>query len=242
MHDWTRVDAGVFHAFHHGWIWEISRYLNHALPKEYYALPEQVAAGFGPDILTLQDSRARNSEASETTATASSALQTRPRTKFMAESTKEFYRRRKSSVVVRHVSGDRIVAIVEIVSPGNKAGRAAFRAFIEKACEFLEHRIHLLIVDPFPPTPRDPDGIHAAIWDEVQAEPFVLPADKQLTLAAYECDSITRAYVETIAVGDVLPDMALFLEPDSCLYVPLETTYETAFATMPTRWQVELNN
>jgi hypothetical protein len=25
MHDWTRVEAGIFHAFHHSWIDEIAR-------------------------------------------------------------------------------------------------------------------------------------------------------------------------------------------------------------------------
>lgn len=55
IHDWTRVDAGIFHAFHHTWITEIARALNRGLlPTDYYALPEQHAAGFGPDVLTLQ--------------------------------------------------------------------------------------------------------------------------------------------------------------------------------------------
>jgi hypothetical protein len=31
----------------------------------------------------------------------------------------------------------------------------------------LDHRIHMLIVDPFPPGPRDPNGVHAAIWQEM---------------------------------------------------------------------------
>jgi hypothetical protein len=58
MHDWTRVEAGIFHAFHHEWVSELSRALNRGLlPSTYYALPEQVAAGFGPDVLTLQDTR-----------------------------------------------------------------------------------------------------------------------------------------------------------------------------------------
>ena len=26
--DWTRVEAGIFHAFHHGWITELGRTLN----------------------------------------------------------------------------------------------------------------------------------------------------------------------------------------------------------------------
>src|SRR5947209_6192782 len=56
MHDWTRVEAGIFHAFHHRWISAISDVLNTGLlPGDYYALPEQQAAGFGPEVLTLQD-------------------------------------------------------------------------------------------------------------------------------------------------------------------------------------------
>src|SRR5260370_29480989 len=55
IHDWTRVDAGIFHAFHHDWITDISRALNRGLlPAAYYALPEQIAGGLGPDVLTLR--------------------------------------------------------------------------------------------------------------------------------------------------------------------------------------------
>ena len=54
VHDWRRVEAGIFHDFHHSWIEEIARALNRGLlPPEYYALREQYAAGFGPDVLTL---------------------------------------------------------------------------------------------------------------------------------------------------------------------------------------------
>ena len=167
-------------------------------------------------------------------------LQTRPQTRFTAQTDAEFYRRKKSSLVVRHVSGDRIVAMIEIVSPGNKSNRHAFRAFVDKACELLEHRIHLLIVDPFPPGPRDPHGVHAAIWEQFQDAPFQPPADQPLTVVAYECDLTTRAYIEAFAVGQALPDMPLFLEPNGCVMVPLEATYETAFAAMPKRWQAVL--
>ena len=55
IHDWTRVNAGIFHHFHHGWIEEIARGLNSGLlPADYYALAEQIAGGFGPDVLTLE--------------------------------------------------------------------------------------------------------------------------------------------------------------------------------------------
>jgi hypothetical protein len=53
VHDWTRVEAGIFHDFHHEWISTIRRALNdELLPAEYYALAEQQAAGFGPNVLT----------------------------------------------------------------------------------------------------------------------------------------------------------------------------------------------
>jgi hypothetical protein len=239
MHDWTLVPAGIFHAFHHEWISEISRALNGGLlPNDYYALPEQVAAGFGPDVLTLQDERPEaNDDDVDASGTTATKLQARPQTRFTAETDAEFYRRKKSSVAIRHVSGDRLVAMAEILSPGNKASRRAFQSFVDKACELLEHRIHLLLVDPFPPGPRDPDGVHAAIWGEVQDEAFHLPADKPLTLVSYECELVTRAYPEPSAVGDALPDMPLFLEANGCIKVPLESTYQTAFSVMPLRWK-----
>ena len=243
MHDWRKVEAGIFHAFHHQWISALSNVLNDGtLPGDYYALPEQIAAGFGPDVLTLQ-----GAEPEETTPSGNGSstnqttlLTARPQTRFTAESEGEYYRRKKSSLVVRHVSGDRVVAMIEVVSPGNKSTQHAFRGFLEKACELLEHRIHLLIVDPFPPGMRDPAGVHSAIWEQIEGAPFQPPADQPLTVVAYECDLTTRAYIETVSVGQPLPAMPLFLEPNGCVMVPLEATYQTAFADMPRRWRTVL--
>jgi hypothetical protein len=47
IHDWSRVDDGIFHHFHYAWIEELTRSLNAGvLPPDYYALAEQHAAGF----------------------------------------------------------------------------------------------------------------------------------------------------------------------------------------------------
>jgi Protein of unknown function (DUF4058) len=240
MHDWTRVEASIYHAFHLHWIAELDGALNAGLlPSDYYALPEQQAAGFGPDVLTLQTQKA-NDKPGGAAPNVATMIRTRPRTQFTAESDTEFYLRKKNSIAVHHVSGDRIVAMLELVSPGNKSSRSAFQAFVTKACELLEYRVHLLLLDPFPPTRRDPNGIHAAIWAEVEDEPFVLPKNKPLTLVAYECDLTTRAYIETIAPGHALPDMPLFLEPGCHVSVPLEATYMAAYARIAERWRLVL--
>lgn len=234
MQDWKLVFDGIFHAFHHEWISELGRALNAGvLPDDLYAMPEQVAGGFGPDVIALQT----GGEPAGAVATAPRALQPRPAGKITAQTEAEFYRRKKSAIVVRHVSGDRVVAMIEIVSPGNKSSKNGIRSFVNKACELLEAGVHLLIVDPFPPGPRDPNGIHALIWGELTDDAFQLPADRPLTLVSYECDFVTRAYVQNTAVGTPLPDMELFVEPNGCVVVPLEATYAAAFAAQPRRWR-----
>jgi hypothetical protein len=128
--------------------------------------------------------------------------------------------------------------MVEIISPGNKSSRNGIREFTNKAWELLEHRIHLLIVDLFPPTKRDPNGIHSLIWKEIdEDDTFTPPPDKPLTLVAYESALSVRAFIEPVAVGDALPDMPLILEPGGAVDVPLEATYRSAFAAVPRRWR-----
>jgi hypothetical protein len=240
IHDWTRVDAGIVHHFHHRWISAISDALNAGLlPDDYYALAEQHAAGLGPDVLTLQGSGNGTGGPSPAPAPLSGngPVLVAPPLPVTAETDMEFYRRKQKNITVRHVSGDQVVAMIEIVSPGNKNSRNGLRSFVEKVAELLDHRIHLLIIDVHPPGRRDPQGIHAEIWDEIAGEDYVPPADKLLTLAAYESDLTVRAYVKNVAVGEALVDMPLFLEPRASVLVPLEATYQTAWTAVPRRWQ-----
>jgi hypothetical protein len=244
-HDWTRVDAGIFHHFHHGWIEEIARALNRGvLPDDYYALAEQHAAGLGPDVLTLQERRVKEADEPEDAAepTARDAgrggvLTARPKLQPVAETDMAFYRRKQKAIAVRHVSGDRLVAIVEVVSPGNKASRNPLRAFVQKVAELLDNQIHLLILDLLPPGRRDPQGIHGEIWEEIAGQEYAAAGDKPLTLASYESALSVRAYVVHLAVGDALAEMPLFLEPECAVHVPLEATYQAAYDAVPRRWK-----
>jgi hypothetical protein len=239
-HDWTKVPAGIFHHFHLEWIASIAHALNHGLlPKDYYALAEQYAGVFGPDVLTLQ-APAKSSRKS--TGSRGTAVLSRPRLKPIAQTEMEFYRSKQKSVTVRHVSDDEVVALVEIVSPGNKSHRGRFRELVEKAAAFLDQGVHLGVIDLFPPGKRDPQGVHAAIWEEISGEVSdAVRGKKNRVAASYECAAIVRAYLSNFGIGDRLPDMPLFLEAGGCVELSLETTYQHAFAEVPERWRDELN-
>ncbi|MFN4258848.1 MAG: hypothetical protein ACK4RK_06090 [Gemmataceae bacterium] len=60
-----------------------------------------------------------------------------------------------------------------------------------------------------------------------------MPACKPLTLAAYAAGPAVIAYVEPVAVGDVLTDMPLFLTAEDYINVPLAITYDRAYEGVP---------
>jgi len=202
------------------------------LPPDYFALLEQRIGGSIPDVLTLQ---LPSSNAAPPKATRGISVATSPpRTRLVrrAESDINAYARKADHITVRHEEGH-IVAVIEIVSPGNKGSTKQLRSFVEKTSTLIEEGIHVLVIDLFPPSKRDPQGIHKAIWDEIEEEDFELPADKRLVLASYDAGGTPVAYVEPIAVGDVLPDMPIFLEEDYYVPAPLEASYQIAWNHFP---------
>jgi hypothetical protein len=216
IHDWTKVEAGIFHDFHHAWIEEIKRALNRGLlPAGYYALAEQIAGGLGPDVLSLQRP----------------AVGVPP-----SKSESSRYVAKAKSVVVHHCGNHRVVAVVEVVSPGNKNNRNGLRAFVNKTGELLQAGVHLLVLDLFPPGERNPEGIHPLVWDHGD-DVFTFSAEKPLTLAAYIGGADDEAFVEQVAVGDQLPNMPLFLTAERYVSVPLEATYQSAWEAFPAYWR-----
>src|SRR5205085_12186105 len=93
VHDWTRVSDGTFHDFHYSWVLEIKRALKRGLlPEDYYVMAEQFGGDLGaPDVLTHQ----------------------------AAGTQRDSYARLQRTLVIRHTSNDRIVAMIEVLSPGN---------------------------------------------------------------------------------------------------------------------------
>ncbi len=232
IHDWTRVASGSFHHFHQDWSIEIARALNRGrLPKGVYAYVEQRVNGPEPDVIAVET---RRPVKPKRTPGGGTAVLAPPRTSlvqpFVPEST--HYARKANRIAIRHHHGE-VVAVIEIVSPGNKDSRNSIRSFVAKAVEFLNAGVHLLAIDLFPPTPRDPQGIHKAIAEEILDLPFELPAGKRLTFVSYCAGEPLTAYIEPLAVGDDLPNMPLFLDAEDYIFVPLAETYATTYAVCP---------
>jgi hypothetical protein len=235
IHDWTRVPDGTFHDFHVSWIPKIKNTLNRGvLPAGYYALAEQVAGAIEPDILTLQAIEDDAEGASD--AAGGTAVAVRPpKVSVQAKLAQSRYARKANRIVIRHQSSDRVVAIIEVVSAGNKSSQRDFRAFVDKATAAVFDGIHLSLVDLHPQTSRDPQGIHGVIWGELGDSTYKAPPNKPLTIAAYVGNPSFSAYVEPLAVGDPLPPLPVFLTQDRYVEVPLEDSYMTAVAEVPDR-------
>jgi hypothetical protein len=237
VHDWTRVEAGIYHDFHVAWIAEIRKALNGGvLPNGYYALAEQHAGQSIADVLTLHASAPRELPSTPAPATGGIALIDAPPQVSRREAIPlDSIHHRRRTLAIRHVSGHRLVAIVEILSPGNKERVGHLDAFTEKIVSAIEAGVHVLLVDLFPPGPFDPSGIHDVLRQYVNPTEgsYEMPIDAAGTLVAYAAGARVEVFLEHVFVGAKLSDMPLFLRPDSYVNVPLEATYLAAYEGMP---------
>jgi hypothetical protein len=241
IHDWTRVPAGTFHHFHNGWLQHLAETLNQGyLPEDYYALAEQRAEQVLPDVLTLHadEEQGEWSPNGAGNSTAVAVAEAPPRVSLtMRMSDEEVYHLKQKTLVIRHASGHRVVALLEIVSPSNKDRAQHVESFVDKARSSIRQSIHFVVLDLLPPGRFDPQGMHARLWEEVGGEPYEPPEGRPLTLASYDADEMPVAYVEPTAVGLPLIPMPLFLAPGRYVNLPLPETYETAYRGVPKVWQ-----
>jgi Protein of unknown function (DUF4058) len=241
VHDWRKVETGTFHAFHNAWNTHLMGKLNGGiLPKGYYALAEQYVRGRVPDVLTFQvpepDQNARlvSGSGDRGIALADSPPQVRHR---LIADENTAYRARQRTLTIRSTSGHHIVAMLEIVSPANKDRASSVQDFVKNVESALIRGIHVLVVDLIRPGKHDPRGIHGEIWSRYASEEYGLPVEQALTLSSYLAEDEVEAYVDHLNFGDPLPEMPLFLDDETYIYVPLETTYLAAYLDLPDFWR-----
>lgn len=239
VHDWRRVSAGTFHDFHSAWIIHLKETLNEGfLPEGYYALAEQHAGDIVPDVLTLQTHDAP--EFDEGSGAIAVAVRPPQVSRRVVASELSQYRLQRRTLAIRHSSGHRLVALVEIVSPANKDRPRSVQSFVDKVGSALGNDCHVLVIDLFPAGPYDEDRLHGAIAFATGCEDEgdkPLTEDKPLTLSSYVAKELIEGYVEPLAVGDQLPDMPLFLTSEFYVNLPLEKTYAEAYRGVPSVWR-----
>jgi hypothetical protein len=244
VHDWTRVSAGTFHDFHLAWIAELRRVLNEGLlPDDYYALAEQRAGQFEPDLLALERSdaaaggRPPNPGAGRDAGGVALAVEPPKATSVGEVDEAALYALKRRTLSIRHATDDRIVALLEIVSPGNKDRTQSVRRFVDKAVAAIQTGYHLVAIDLLPPGSHDPTGLGSAVWEEIGGKRLGLAPAKPLSAVSFRVADRVRCYAERFGVGDVLPELPLFYDPDWYVNLPLEATYTAAFAGVPKRWK-----
>jgi hypothetical protein len=241
VHDWTLVEDGIFHDFHTVWTGALRTTLNDGLlPEGYYALAEQHAGRSITDVLTLHTSEPTRQPSPPPSTTGGIAVaEAPPRTRRKQIFSQAALQR---TLAIRHVSGHRLIAILEIVSPRNKDRGESVEQLVLKLAFALNQGVHVALIDLLPPGMHDPQGIHGALCRRLDPpdDTYEPPATESLTVVGYSAGPEVAAYVEHIRVGATLPEVPLFLTSDRYINVPLEATYQDTYRGVPKFWRAVL--
>ena len=133
--------------------------------------------------------------------------------------------------VFNTAAGLTLVAVIELVSPGNKDRPAERRAFAAKCASYLAQGVSLIVVDIV--TNRHAN-LHNELMRLMEASPDLhLPDEVSLYAVAYrpvrrgEQDEIDLWW-RPLAVGQPLPTLPLRLTGDLCIAVDFEAAYQEA--------------
>ena len=242
IHDWTRVSAGTFHSFPNSWITFLQEALNTGLlPESYYALGEQCRRHGARCVGSWRIDRRRGVS--------------RPRTK-PAWSRSPTCRRkcispRRPAATRRFISrklepSSFAMRLATASSPSSKSSRGPTSTIAAQSTTSSTKVAAWFSTRDSRPRGRpvaadethDPQGFHALLWEEVLGEPPVdMPAYRPLTLSSYCASTPLLAYVEPLCVGLALKEMPLFLTKTHYVNVPLEATYQQAWAGVPRCWR-----
>ncbi|MCC7338150.1 MAG: DUF4058 family protein [Pirellulaceae bacterium] len=240
IHNWTLATAGTYHDFHLKWIAAMTNTLNAGLlPPELFAMAEQVIGGPAPAVVTLRDRPeapaarllADGSQQYGGVATLSEPMLP-PKTEIVMAAGPS-YVRKKSQIAIKHEMGQ-VISVIELVSPGNKHSRSEMQRLVSKSVELIENGIHLLVVDPFPATPRDPQGIANLIWQEIDStQELPYDAERPLIAASFQAKPSVVVHLNRFSVGDAIPEMPVFLIEDRYVTLPLDETYQQVWTLLP---------
>lgn len=216
-HSWDEI--------HGGWPMEIVRDLRNILPSGFRAAPNvHLGAAFEVDVTTYESAAAPEAEDGGTaTLTALS-----PTLTVEADlSEQDEYEVR----IYDSEHGRVLVAAIEIVSPSNKDRPATREVFIGKIATLLQQGICVSIVDLV-------SVRQANLYSELLAllghsdpsfgatPPYLYAVTLRARKRPKKRKSLLDAWFHSMAVGQPLPTLPIWLAPALRVMLPLETSYE----------------
>ena len=211
--------------FHSRWASAIADSLNdQGLPENLFAEPTVDLAGrVEVDVATIEELVSAGPNAAQATATLPHSAVAAPTWAIPAVFPDSFEVR-----VINSEGGPRLVAAIELVSPGNKNRPQARRIFAAKCASYLAHGIHVIIIDVV--TSRTAN-LHNALLVLMEVASFRMPAESRLYATAYR--AVRREAREEIDVwptllnlGDPLPTLPLYVAADFVVNVDFEAAYQ----------------
>jgi hypothetical protein len=221
LHHWPNPRV-PWRSFHNHWAIRLVEYLNQGvLPVGFRARPTEFIIGVEPDVLLLQEHDRPDMLASTQTALAEATL------------TAVLPAPAELPIVGVYSAYDatRLVAVIELVSPGNKDRSEAIQAFVEKVVFLLQDGVHVMVIDvlSLPQLSiRRPILGRLGLDTETAAEGSLwissycsLPGGEPYPHVE------VREWAQPAAIGKPLPATPLFLRGDKLwVTVDLETTYQ----------------
>jgi hypothetical protein len=134
-------------------------------------------------------------------------------------------------LIFENEGGTRLVAAIELVSPGNKDRAGHRKAFAVKCASYLCRGISLIVIDIV--TSRR-ENLHDEIMQILgNDQAFALPAETMLYGVAYrpivrDQHEQIEIWPEALEIGKRLPVLPLALNAEQCLPIDLEATYTIA--------------
>jgi hypothetical protein len=217
-------------SFHSNWATRIADGIAAVLPPEFQ-VEEHTHAGPGFEIDVATYEREASREASgggaPTLATRAPAYAPPVPDRTMPAAFPDTFEVRVFSTT----AGLTLVAVIELVSPGNKDRPAERRAFAAKCASYLAQGVSLIVMDVV--TNRHAN-LHNDVMRLMEAAPDLdLPADVTLYAVAYrpvrrgEQEEVDL-WLRRLAVGAPLPTLPLRLTGDLFVAVDFEAAYQEA--------------
>jgi hypothetical protein len=212
--------------FHTAWAATLAENLNQRLPPGYFAEP-QTHGGTGVEIDVPTWETTASTPAVASTATLTEPVCWAPPAP--ARTIPAVFSDDIEIKVFSTLSGPRLVAAIELVSPRNKDRPEARQAFAVKCVSYLHEGVSLIVVDVV-------TGRRANLHEQIMAllpgsGGSLLPAESRLYAVAHH--PVLRDGQEQIdlwghqlEVGQALPTLPLAIAAEICLPIDLDGTYQ----------------